>query len=106
MAAGKRDHYTTIEKSTSTQAVGEPVVTWSTHAPWWAEKLLLGGIEGLAAGQIQFGVARHEWRGGYLLGVTTKMRLNERGVLHDIDHVDETERRQGKLRLVTTQRGA
>jgi head-tail adaptor len=103
---GRRTTLATIEKSTSTQTVGEPVLVWTVHGTWWHDKLPLGGSEGPGAGQEQFGVAHYERRGGYFPGVTTKMRLNERGVLHDIDFVDETERRQGKLRLVTTQRGA
>lgn len=106
MTIGQRTTLATIEKSTETQTVGEPVLTWAVHGTWWHEKLPLGASEGPAAGQVQFGVARYERRGGYFPGVTTKMRLNERGVLHDIDVVDLTEQRQGKMRLVTTERPA
>lgn len=104
MPAGKRDRLVTIEQSTETQSVGEPVVTWSTVTRLWVEKLPLGGSEGPAGGQQQYAIARHEWRSLYFSGVLPKMRINEGGILHDIDYVDDTARRQNKLRLVTTQR--
>lgn len=104
MAAGKREHYVKIEKSAETQLVGEPVVVWTTHARWWAEKLPLGGSEGPAGGQVQYATARNQWNGLWIDGVTPKMRLNDNGTLFDIDLVDDTGRRQNILRLVTTQR--
>lgn len=105
MPAGKRDRLVTIEQSTETQSVGEPVLTWTVLTRWWAEKLPLGGSEGPAGGQDQYATARYEWRGLSISGVVPKMRINEGGVFHDIDFVDETRGRQNVLRLVTTQRG-
>ena len=104
MPAGKRDHFVTIEKSTETQSVGEPVRTWAAHTTWWAEKRPLGGSEGPAGGQEQFATARHEWIELFVTGVLPKMRINEGGMTFDIDLVDDTGRRQNRLRLMTTQR--
>jgi len=104
LPAGRRDHLVTIEKFTETQSVGEPVLTWSEHAKWWAERLPLGGSEGPGGGQQQFGTARYQWTGLYVAGVVAKMRLNERGVLYDID-VPHADYRKNSLVLITTLRG-
>jgi len=104
--AGKRDRLVIIQKPTSSQTVGEPVRTWPTHSTWWARKRALGGSEGPAGGQEQYGIQRHEWDGLWIDGVTSEMRLNDGGILYDIDVVDDTGKRENVLRLITTQRGA
>lgn len=105
MRAGELDRKVIIESSTETQSVGEPTPTWATFYTCWARKRPLGGSEGPAGGQQQFATARYEWLVRYKAGVLPKMRINESGVFHDIDLVDETGRRDGELRLVTTHRG-
>lgn len=105
MEAGKRDRLVTIQKTTETQPIGEVVASAPiVHARWWAEKLPLGGGEGPAGGQVQYATRRNEWRGLWIDGVTEKMVLNEDGVLHDIELVDTTGRRQNRLSLVTMQK--
>lgn len=105
MAAGKRDQLVTIQKSTETQSVGEPVVTWSTHATWWTEELPLGGSEGAAGGQVQYATRRRQWGGLYVAGVHEGMRLLlADGTELDIDVIAEANYRQNRLVLVTTQR--
>jgi head-tail adaptor len=106
MRAGELDSQIVIEASTETRnAIGEPIKTWVTFAgPLWARKRPLGGSEGPAGGQEQFATARYEWLVRFLPGVLPKMRADESGIYHDIDLVDETGRRRGELRLVTTQR--
>lgn len=106
VAITEREVLVTIEKATETQGVGEPILTWTEHAKWWAEKIPLGGNEGPAGGQDQYGSARHEWKGLFMAGVLSKMRLNQGGILFDIDFVDDTLRAQNRLRVVTTQPGA
>jgi hypothetical protein len=44
------------------------------------------------------------WQGHYLPGITNKMKLNEGGVLHDIERVDESQRRAGDLHVYTVRR--
>lgn len=104
--AGARDRLVTIEKSTQSQGVGEPVRSWSTHATWWTRRRRLGAQESPAGGQEQFGVVQDEWDGLFIPGVTTDMRINDGGVLYDIDDVDDTGQRENVLRLVTTLRSA
>lgn len=105
MAAGKRDQLVTIQKSTETQTVGEPVIPWSTHAKWWAEELALGGSEGRAGGQAEYATRRRQWRGLYVAGVHEGMRLLlADGTTLDIDAVAEANYRANRLVLVTTQR--
>ena len=102
--AGRRNRLVTIQKSTQTQDVGEPVLVWSAVSPWWAEKLPRGGSEGAAGGQAAYATRANTWRGGWINGVHEGMRLNDRGVFHDIDVVDDSGRDQNILVLHTTQR--
>lgn len=102
--AGRRNTLVTIEKSKETQPIGEQVLTWSALSPWWAEKLPRGGSEGAAGGQVAYATRSNTWRGGWINGVHEGMRLNERGVFHDIDVVDDTGRQQNVLVVHTTQR--
>ena len=104
LPAGQRDRLVTIQKSTESQSVGEPVLMWSTHATWWARKLPLGGSEGSAGGQIAYANRRDQWDGLFVSGVHEGMRLLLDGVTYDIDAVVEANRRQNVLRLATTQR--
>lgn len=104
MAAGKRDQLVTIQKSSETQSVGEPVVTWSTHATWWARKQPLGGSESAAGGQVAYATRRFQWEGLWIDGVHEGMRINDGGVLHEIDVVDDSGYRDNRLTLITTQR--
>lgn len=105
MPAGRYDTPVDIESATQSQSVGEPSLTWSTFASWWAEKRLTGGGESAAGGQAQYATAQHQWRGRYISGVLPGMRLNQSGTLFDIDVVDDTDRRlKGEMLLVTTQR--
>lgn len=104
LPAGKRDRLVTIQKSTETQSVGEPTLTWSTHASWWAQKLPLGGSEGAAAGQSAYATRRCRWEGLWISGVHEGMRISENGTLHEIDYVDDSGQRENRLVVATTQR--
>lgn len=101
---GDYDHRVIIEQPTESQnAIGETTATWSTFSNWWASKTHLGGGESETNGQ-RYATATYEWKGNFISGVTTKMRLNEGGLLFDITAPDETGKRDGVLRLVARQR--
>ena len=106
MRAGKLDHKVTIESVTETaNSRGEPVESApSTFANWWAQYEEIEGHEAPAGNEKAFATVRAHWAGRYLPGVTTKMRVNEGGLLHDIERVDESRRQQGELHLYTTRR--
>lgn len=105
MRAGKLQRKVLIEQAVETQdSRGEPIAAWSTFSPWWAEPIFNGGGESQAADQQQHGTAQLGWKGRYLPGVVAKMRLNDNGVFYDIIDVDDTQRRDGKLQLMTTRR--
>lgn len=108
MRAGKLDHKVTIESTTETlNSRGDPIDgAPSTVATWWARYEQVDGGEAQAGGEKAFATVRAHWTGRYLPGVTTKMKLNEGGVLHDIEQVDETRRLQGELHLYTARRAA
>lgn len=104
--SGECDRLITIESITETQNSSGEMVPGSTVVlgPVWAKKVALGGNEGVAARQIQ-ATAAYRWElRHYVNGVTAKMWVNERGVLFDINEVQEIGRRAG-LHLGTTQRG-
>lgn len=105
--AGDLDRLVTIEQPTETRnAIGEKAQTWSSFATWWTQKQRAGGSETLAAGQ-RFGSAVDLWKGRYISGVTTKMRINDGGVTYDIVEVDDSGRRtEGGMFLTTRQRSA
>lgn len=104
LPAGRRDRLVTIEKSTETQTVGEPVLTWSAHATWWVRKEPLGGSEGSAAGQQAYATRRSSWDGLWVAGVHEGMRINDGGIIHEIDLVDDSGYRENRLIVTTTQR--
>jgi head-tail adaptor len=106
MRAGQLDHKVTIESTTETlNTRGDPIDSApSTVATWWAAYEELEGGEGQPGDQKAFATVRAHWKGRYLPGVTNKMKLNEGGVLHDIERVDESQRRAGKLHVYTTRR--
>jgi head-tail adaptor len=104
LPAGRRNQFVTIQQSTQTQSVGEPVLTWSTYATWWAEQRPLGGSEGPAGGKAAYATRRYQWEGLWVSGVHEGMRLNAGGILHDIDVADQSGQRANRLVLVTTQR--
>lgn len=105
MPAGRRNTPFTIQKSTETQSVGEPTLAWSTHAPWWAEELPLGGSEGAAGGQSAYATRRRQCSGLYVPGVHEGMRLlRHDGVIYEIDNVLEANRRTNQMVLAVTQR--
>jgi len=104
--AGECDRLITIESVSETQnssgemVPGAPVLVGTV----WAKKVPLGGEEGVAARQLQ-ATAAYRWElRHYVPGVETKMQVNERGVLFDINEVQEIGRR-ASLHLGTTQRG-
>jgi head-tail adaptor len=94
MRAGDLTHKVTIESTTETlNSRGDPIDSApTTVATWWARYEEIEGSEGQAAGEKAFATVRAHWKGHYLPGITTKMKLNEGGVLHDIERVDESQR--------------
>jgi head-tail adaptor len=96
-----------IEKPTSAQnARGEVVLTWpgTVFAIVWGHKTRAGGSENQVARQ-QFAVGQYHWLFRYLPGVTTEMRINDRGVYADIIEVDESRQRKGELHIEAVERG-
>jgi hypothetical protein len=88
------------QNSRGEMAPGIPVVV----ATVWARKVPLGGDEGIVASQLQ-ATAAYRWElRHYVPGVAPKMLVDERGVLFDINEVQEVGRRVS-LDLGTTQRG-
>lgn len=107
MQAGKLDRQITIETVAETMnSRGEPVPgTGTTFATVWAKKVSLSGTEARSADQ-RYATSTFRWEMRYVVGVTTKMRLNEAGIYFDILDVDETKKRHGQLHIIAVQRGA
>lgn len=92
MTAGKRDRLIEIKHSTSVKDdSGEPILTWSTVASAWAEKVELRGSEKLAAQQLSSTAVRtfrFLWNTDTAV-VTTKHRIAYGG--RDFEIVDVRE---------------
>jgi len=111
LRAGETDRRVTIQRDTGVtrDTDGAPIDGWVTYLAWWAKKQFLGGHEG-ETGEGRSATATVQWSGRYSADVAavspTKFRINDGGVLYDILSVDDSNKRQGELVLITTQRGA
>lgn len=82
----------TIEQPTSTaNAVGEPVLAWSTFATVWAS------VDSLSARETErfaetVGFMTHRVRIRYLSGLTSAMRINYRNRILEIGQILEHDR--------------
>lgn len=104
MRAGKLRHRITIEQSTETQSVGEPVLTWSTFATVWADYEDMGGSEGAVGGQAQYAIGHRRYEIRYLTGLLPKMRINHDSIAWDIDRIQNVGARNRELHVFCTGR--
>lgn len=104
MRIGKLRYRITIEQSSETQTVGEPVRTWTTFATVWADYEDLGGSEVSAGGQDQFATGQRRWEIRYLTGVSPRMRVNDGTRTWDIDRVINVDGRNREMHLFCTGR--
>lgn len=82
----------TIEQATETRnAVGEPVLTWSTFATVWADVQSLSSREMERYGET-VGFMTHRVRIRYLSGLTSAMRIQYRSRTLEIGQILERDR--------------
>lgn len=82
--AGRYDREIVIEFLTTTQSsIGEPVETWTTFAPVWAQVLTKGGQEFFKSDQVA-AEADKFFRIRYLPGLKRKMRILYEDEYYDI----------------------
>jgi SPP1 family predicted phage head-tail adaptor len=97
--AGKLRHRITIEQSTETQSVGEPVRAWSTVATVWANYEDLGGSEGQAVGQTQYAIGFRRYEIRFRPGLIPKMRVTHQSIAWDIERIVNIGGRDRELHL-------
>lgn len=104
MRAGRLDRLITIEQPTTTEdAHGQPIPSWSTYTTAWSDKKEKPGAEYFAAGQeISEQVVVFTIR--YYSGITTKMRISYNSKYYDIVGFRELGRAEG-LELVAVVQG-
>lgn len=104
--AGKRRQFITIQQlSTTADAYGEPVATWSSFATAYAAVKQLSGRE-LFYAQLQVqALATHEVNLRYVVGVTPEMQISiEGGPTLQIVDVNDVEYRHRELVLICVQK--
>ena len=76
MDIGRFNRRITIQQQSSTQdALGQPVDTWTTFASIWADIRYTGGLEAIKSGA-ETSIAKVSVRVRYLAGVTAGMRVS------------------------------
>lgn len=101
LRSGILDQLATIETPTdSSNAIGEPTLTWSTFATRWIALLPLSGAERVASLQNE-GTVTHRVRMRYTHGLKPKMRVVSKGRTFQIDSVVERSPREEHELLVT-----
>ena len=94
LRSGEMDTKATVQTPAESQnAVGEPVLTWSTFATRWISVLPLSGTEQLQAAAAEANVT-HRIRMRYTDGLKPKMRLVADGRTFEIMSVIERGRRE------------
>lgn len=97
MRAGPLDRRIVIKAPvTTSDAMGGPVVTYTTLATVWAEKKDTGGREFMAAQQVNAEVTT-QFRIRYRSDVTPEHRVTCDGLDYDILYVNELGRRDGLM---------
>jgi SPP1 family predicted phage head-tail adaptor len=88
------DHLAVVQTPTeSANAIGEPILTWSTFATRWIAILPLSGNEQITA-LANEGNVTHRIRMRYTAGIKPKMRLVSEGRTFEIMSVVERGRRE------------
>jgi SPP1 family predicted phage head-tail adaptor len=88
------DHLAVVQTPTeSANAIGEPILTWSTFATRWVAILPLSGNEQITA-LANEGNVTHRIRMRYTAGIKPKMRLVSEGRTFEIMSVVERGRRE------------
>jgi SPP1 family predicted phage head-tail adaptor len=88
------DHLAVVQTPTeSANAIGEPILTWSTFATRWIAILPLSGNEQITA-LANEGNVTHRIRMRYTAGIKPKMRLVSEGRSFEIMSVVERGRRE------------
>ncbi len=96
--AGKLNRRITVQQRSTTQdAIGQPVATWTTLETLWASILTLGGMEAIKAGA-EAAVVKASIRIRRRTDITTAMRVMHgaatyeiKAVLHDEAHHEHTD---------------
>lgn len=89
MRAGRLDKRITIEQvSTSQNAKGEPIESWSTLDTVWAEVYPVRGSETFEGQQV-YAENTLGFRIRYRSDVTRKMRIDHGGTKYDIEAINE-----------------
>jgi SPP1 family predicted phage head-tail adaptor len=101
LRSGQMDKLATVQTPTeSANAIGEPVLAWSTFATRWIAVLPLSGNEQMTAMATE-GNVTHRVRMRYTSGLKPKMRLAAEGRTFEISSVVERGRREEHELLVT-----
>lgn len=94
LRSGTMDHLAVVQTPTeSANAIGEPILTWSTFATRWIAILPLSGNEQITA-LANEGNVTHRIRMRYTAGIKPKMRLVSEGRTFEIMSVVERGRRE------------
>jgi len=94
LRSGTMDHLAVVQTPTeSANAIGEPILTWSTFATRWVAILPLSGNEQITA-LANEGNVTHRIRMRYTAGIKPKMRLVSEGRTFEIMSVVERGRRE------------
>lgn len=94
LRSGTMDHLAVVQTPTeSANAIGEPILTWSTFATRWIAILPLSGNEQITA-LANEGNVTHRIRMRYTAGIKPKMRLVSEGRSFEIMSVVERGRRE------------
>ena len=94
LRSGTMDHLAVVQTPTeSANAIGEPILTWSTFATRWIAILPLSGNEQITA-LANEGNVTHRIRMRYTAGIKPKMRLVSDGRTFEIMSVVERGRKE------------
>ena len=94
LRSGTMDYLAVVQTPTeSANAIGEPILTWSTFATRWVAILPLSGNEQITA-LANEGNVTHRIRMRYTAGIKPKMRLVSEGRTFEIMSVVERGRRE------------
>lgn len=100
MQAGKLNSRIAIEQRSTTQdATGQPVETWTTVATVWAHIRLLSGVEAIKA-DADTSITKASIRIRKSAGIDAGMRVSHGGILYDIEAVLPDEAGRQYLDLV------
>lgn len=101
--AGNLDRRITIEQATETQnAVGEPIVTWSTFATLWASKRDVTGREPFTS-QERYAEVDTIFKIRWIDDLSAKMRISYDGRYYDIIRFNELGRKEA-IEIMATAR--